>query len=454
MTAAEIASALGGARREGREWRCLCPVHDDHNPSLSLEERDGKLLVKRRAHCDQDAVIAALRQRDLWPESEPAAERRRIVAVYSYRDDRGALRFQVVRYAPKDFKQRRPNGSDDQFIWNMREVEPLPYRLPELLADPDATVFVCEGEKDADNLGDRGFVTTSNHGGAGKWRSEISHWLAGRNVVILPHNDEPGRAHADDVARKLAGIAASVRILELPNLPPKGGDVSNWLAAGGTAEELERLAAEAPEPDEYDAKTKEPLLLPVNPATLEGLPVPERHWLVPHWIPMSRATSLYGGGGEGKTLLAQLLATACAIEGGKWVGLPVKRCNVLLFFCEDDIKEMHRRQADINAYYRCTFADLDAMRWLPRLGDDNTLMVFDNGRACPTPLFDQLLSAAKDHHAELVVTDTLADIFAGDENDRGQSRLFAQSALGHLARQTGAASLTLAHPSLSGSAKW
>ena len=94
---------------------------------------------------------------------------------------------------------------------------------------------------------------------------------------------------------------------------------------------------------------------------------------------MKRATSLYGSGGEGKTLLAQTLATACAI-GAKWLGLTVRQCNSILFFAEDDIDEMHRRQADINNCYGCDFADLGAMRWLPRLGDDNTLMSFDSNR--------------------------------------------------------------------------
>ena len=191
--------------------------------------------------------------------------------------------------------------------------------------------------------------------------------------------------------------------------------------------------------------------LPVDPATLVGMPVPPRQWLVQNWIPLVRATSLYGAGGEGKTLLAQMLATACAL-GAKWLGVPVRQCNSLLHFCEDDLDEMHRRQDDINRHFGCTFADLSPMRWLPRLGDDNSLMVFENGRARHTPLFDELLNLAKQHSAQLIVTDTLADVFAGNENDRGHSRQFAQGALGLLARETRGATLTLAHPSLTGSA--
>jgi RecA-family ATPase len=203
-------------------------------------------------------------------------------------------------------------------------------------------------------------------------------------------------------------------------------------------------------PNGHDGAPTAPLVV-IDPTTLHGLPIPERRWLVPDWIPMARATSLYGGGGEGKTLLAQQLATACAIVGGKWLGLPVRQCNSLLMFCEDDLDEMHRRQEDINRCYGCTLADLGAMRWLPRLGEDNSLMAFENGRARRTRLFGELLTAAVEHHAGLVITDTLADVFSGNENDRAQARQFAQAALGHIARATGAASLTLAHPSLTGS---
>ena len=215
-------------------------------------------------------------------------------------------------------------------------------------------------------------------------------------------------------------------------------------------QEAEDVFPVRPRINGHDSSTP-PSFLPVDPATLDGVPVPPRQWLVPNWIPLVRATSLYGAGGEGKTLLAQMLATACAL-GAKWLGVPVRQCNSLLHFCEDDLDEMHRRQDDINRHYGCSLTDLSPMRWLPRLGDDNSLMVFENGHACHTPLFDELLSLAKDHRAELIVIDTLADVFAGNENDRGHSRQFAQGALGLLARETGGATLTLAHPSLTGSA--
>lgn len=192
-------------------------------------------------------------------------------------------------------------------------------------------------------------------------------------------------------------------------------------------------------------------LRPINPTTLTDVGIPPREWLVPDWIPMLRASVLYGEGGRGKTLLLQMLATAGALKDRTWLGLPVTPCRSVLFFCEDDLEEMHRRQADINRYYNCTFDDLGAMLWLPRLADDNVLATFDrDGALRRTPLFEQLLGCARDRGARLVLTDTLADIFDDNENDRGKARKYVQGTLAYLAREINGASITAAHPSRAG----
>jgi RecA-family ATPase len=196
------------------------------------------------------------------------------------------------------------------------------------------------------------------------------------------------------------------------------------------------------------APPQEPLVA-VDPVALFGIPAPHRQWLVADWIPMSRVTAIYGAGGEGKTILGQMLATACAIDK-PWLGLRTRQCNSVLLYCEDDLDEMHRRQEDINQFYGCGFEDLGAMKWLPRLGCDNALASFHDGRMLRTELFDQLLAAAKEHEAQLVIPDTLADVFAGNENDRAQARAFAQGVLGLLAREITGAVVTLAHPSRAG----
>jgi predicted P-loop ATPase len=167
-----------------------------------------------------------------------------IVAAYDYCDEASTLLFQVVRLRPKTFRQRRPDGNGG-YVWNLKGISPVPYRLPEMLkADPASIVFVAEGEKDVDALRALHFAATCNAGGAEKWRADFAKYLKGRRVVILPDNDEAGERHAAMVERSLTGIAASVALLRLPGLPAKG-DVSDWLAAGGTAEDLEALASAA-----------------------------------------------------------------------------------------------------------------------------------------------------------------------------------------------------------------
>ena len=223
-----------------------CPCHADDKPSLSVNTgKDGTVLVHcQTGGCSQDAVVAALRERGLWPEAK-ASPNGKPVAVYQYFDEGGALLFEAVKFHPKRFSQRRPDGNGG-YVYKLDGVRRVLYHLPQLVAAmPDETVYIVEGEKDADRLRGLGFVATTSPMGAGKWRSEYADTLAGRNVRILPDNDGPGHSHAQDVAASLVGVAADVHILELPDLP-EHGDVSDWLDNGGSAEELLSLADAAP----------------------------------------------------------------------------------------------------------------------------------------------------------------------------------------------------------------
>jgi putative DNA primase/helicase len=189
------------------------------------------------------------------PTTKPTGRRTgrgRLVATYDYRSSEGVLLLQAVREEPKGFKLRRPDDRGG-WIWSMEGVERVLYNLPALTrADSSQSVFVVEGEKDADNLANIGLVATTNPGGAGKFRAEHADTLRHRKVVILPDNDDAGRAHCQQVAQLLYGIAAEIRVLELPKLREKG-DASDWLAglpAQWSAEkrraELECLAGGAP----------------------------------------------------------------------------------------------------------------------------------------------------------------------------------------------------------------
>ena len=187
-----------------------------------------------------------------WPSEQQPMQT--VAAAYDYCDEAGALVFQVLRYEPKTFRQRRPEGSG--WSYSVKGVRKLPYRLPELLASPDALVFITEGEKDADALAALGLVATCNAGGAGKWGADHAQFLVGRAVVVLPDSDEAGANHAAIVRRSLRSIAKSVTVISLPDLPEKG-DVTDWLAAGGTAQALQELAQQATVQAAPQAQAKE-----------------------------------------------------------------------------------------------------------------------------------------------------------------------------------------------------
>ena len=157
---------------------------------------------------------------------------RQIVATYGYTDESGQLLFECVRYEPKDFRQRRPDGQRRMDLELVQGVRLVPYRLPQVIAAD--TVYVVEGEKDVATLERLGVVATCNPMGAGKWRSGYNAWFRDKRVIILPDQDEVGIAHGNNVARHLATVAASVRIVNVP----EGKDVTEW---SGTAEDLKQL---------------------------------------------------------------------------------------------------------------------------------------------------------------------------------------------------------------------
>lgn len=230
--------ALKASGSKGRGSKWTCPAHEDRNPSLSVHEGDGgKVLVHCHAGCTLDDILAAvgLTRRGLFPDGDERKDRRND-ATYDYCDEKGNLLFQVVRFDPKDFRQRRPDGNGG-WIWNLDGVRRVPYRLGDVIRGVEAgrPIYVVEGEKDADALAALGLVATTNPGGAGKWLPEFNVHLRGADVIVIADRDDVGRNHARGVARSLEGAAASVEVYE-PPAPHK--DVSDLLGAGGSLEEL------------------------------------------------------------------------------------------------------------------------------------------------------------------------------------------------------------------------
>jgi hypothetical protein len=351
MNAYELTEALGG-KWMNTYGKAHCPVaeahsHGDQNMSFSINEKDDMLLVKCHAGCDQETVVERLKELGYWPGSPhqlivpngnyvngttalaPRATESvtRIVAQYDYTDEHGAMLYQSIRLDPKDFRQRQPDGKGG-WLNNLHGVRRVLYKLPELLrASSSRMVFIVEGEKDVDRLRKIGFVATTNAMGAGKWLPEYNVSLKGRNVTILPDNDDVGRKHAEQVAHHLVAVAASVRIVYLPGLPDHG-DVSDWLDAGGHRPALEEIVTQtSPQPKPQPSYPVQTLATLMDKPHEVGVQIVEgilwERWT--HW--------LFSKPNTGKTVF--LIAVGLHVAAGKpFLGRAVKQSPVL-FISED-----------------------------------------------------------------------------------------------------------------------
>jgi hypothetical protein len=254
MIALEFARHITGAkpRQNSPWWDGRCPAHDDRRASLSWCDGDRGLIVKCHASCALEAIArgAHVGIADLFLVAPQGSNWTARTVTYDYTDAVGALRYQVVRFEPKDFRCRRPDGAGG-WIWNLQGIAPLLYRLRSL---PGARrAWVAEGERDADTLAAAGLTATTNHGGAGKWRGEHTAALVAAavpEVIALRDNDRAGAAHQAEVVRACVAAGLRVKRVELSGLPPlrdkHGEDVTDWLALGHTVAELEALAEAAP----------------------------------------------------------------------------------------------------------------------------------------------------------------------------------------------------------------
>jgi hypothetical protein len=275
----------------------ICPAHDDSKPSLSLSEGDdGKALLYCHAGCDIREVADALglEMSALFSGSDTGA----VVATYVYEDEEGVPLYRVVRLSPKGFYQQRYTG--EGYESGLGDVRRVPYRLPDLVGlKPGDTVYIVEGEKDADNLR-RAFdvASTTILGGAGKWRDEYAAPFSGLNVVVVVDKDDPGRAWGERLTLALTGHAASVQVVA----PAVGKDITDHILAGFG---LGELVVEGDGLDEFG---------PLDWTTYEA---EETDWLVEPYIPKGGRVLAFGPAGSLKSLWAMWVAARLAKDGKK-----------------------------------------------------------------------------------------------------------------------------------------
>ena len=184
----------------------------------------------------------------------------------------------------------------------------------------------------------------------------------------------------------------------------------------------------------------------INAASLAGKQVPRQHWLVEDLIPEGNVTLLSGDGATGKSLLALQLAVAVA-TGSHWIGLKPQAGSVLFLSAEDEIEELHRRLVRIAP-------KLDALGQLtiiPLAGKDAVLSApaGRDGLLKPTAIYTALRHIVEKRRPTLLVLDTLADLFGGDEIKKVHVRQFLNM-LRELAIEFDVTVLLLSHPSQAG----
>jgi len=399
MDAKLIAAALGRSRPAANgEWLASCPVVDhgqgngDRNPSLSVTDSDGKLLLKCHGGCSQHDVWAAVRDLGLLPQlSEwveplvirpinghhpapvqiprtpvqfpPAPVQLHLTGEWEYVDEHGVVLFVKQRFKTSDSKGKTYKllrvMSDGTRQASMQGARVIPYRLADVLEAKlqGKPVFLCEGEKAADALASIGVFTSTSHTGAGSWPAANSTWFADLNIVLVPDNDAPGYRYASLVASALLPIAKSVRLLALPVGHTQ--DAFEWVAAGGDKAQLMALCkglqpvldaesivylpppAEDVEPAielliDADEFTPEPALEPAESKiriepwdTIQDEPV---EWLIQDVLPRKGFSALFGPPGSFKSFVALDIAHSVA-TGTAWMGKEVSTPGAVLYIC-------------------------------------------------------------------------------------------------------------------------
>jgi RecA-family ATPase len=393
------------------------------------------------------------------------------------------LLYQNVRYwtdyeTPGDwdktFRTRMPDGNGG-WKWSLADLKGrrVLYKWPELAKYPDATVFVCEGEKNVDHITPLECCAVTVCGDT-HWTQDCVQALAGRHVFILQDNDTKGIKRAQQAAKALHGTARSIRVVKLPDLP-EAGDVSDWLDAGNSVEELYRICLETKEwkpedseqqqqqddefgdelgagKDDAAAADDKPTPFPwLNMSTWDRDPIPERQWAIRDRVPLRQAGLFSGQGGTGKSII-ELMKDVAHVSAKDWLGSMPEPGPAFYLGAEDDKDEIQIRLAAIASHYGVTFKELidDGLHVLPLLGQDATLCaVTKGGKVEVTGLYKQLFEEAGDVKPKNISIDTLARAFAGNELDRNQVYGFVQH-MQALAMVANGSVTVLSHPSLAG----
>lgn len=308
-----ILQTLGGTRTKENEIMVHCPAHEDRNPSLSITEQNGKLLVKCFAGCDQESVIQGLRDRGLWPDS-PRTHNAGIphhwhgkprTGLWEYRGLKGELLGYVARFDGPDGKDVVPFFKRTGAGWKAGAAQ-TPRFLYGLhtLASHLGPILICEGEKATDaaqRLAPDYACMTWPGGSKAVGKADFSP-LSGRDVVVWPDADEPGRKAAQAILEALKRVGAgSVRILTPPDGKTEGWDAADALKEGWSPEDCKAFieaTLSATDPTKVSPREKlKALTVQKEYVAMLG----KEMWLVQNLIIKGQILTIIAKSGGGKT---------------------------------------------------------------------------------------------------------------------------------------------------------
>jgi hypothetical protein len=376
MSAQQIATTLGNAKKVGNGYLASCPVPDhgqgngDKNPSLSVTDgEDGNILFKCHGGCDQHTVFNAIKDMGLLPQLPDRPEylsnvRPIMPAIpvleheWFYSDENEMPLFVKQRFKTFDAKGKTYKTlrimADGSRVGKLGDCRIVPYRLFELqqAVTNGKVVYIAEGEKAVDALCSLGVTATTSHAGAGGWNPDLNQYFSGANVVVLPDNDVAGWGYATKIVESLLPVVKSIRVLDLPHLSHKE-DAFEWVNKyAQDRSTLAQIAKACPivestdqvktpqrlietPPDPFLTHNNEPKedqpnsrkkLLVESWDSIKDEPV---EWLVESIIPKKAFVALYAPPASWKSFISLDLAEAIA-TGRDWMGCRIPQKGAVL----------------------------------------------------------------------------------------------------------------------------
>jgi 5S rRNA maturation endonuclease (ribonuclease M5) len=383
-------------RKIGTELYARCPFHDDgKKPNFRVKVEDNSWFcdvcdtgggpvefVSKKTGRDKKEVYKEMIQKQnghTVTANSQGGPKPKIIATYDYTDAMGNMLYQVCRFDPKDFRQRR-KGTDGEWIWKLEGVERVLYKLPELLSEKAMLIWIVEGEKDVETLRDIRQVATTNVGGAKKWSDAYSQTLKGKEVAVCGDNDEAGREHAKRIIESLEPYAKAVRHVQIP---AGFKDVSDYRKSFDTnvkfAEAMEGLFLNAPVIGVASLPIKS--IVELRQEYIEHIKSSKTRLLnLKDWIPAlgcvrplvsGELVSIIGDTGTSKTYVLQQIAYMCkvptllfemelpgALTYERFIGLARSKSGA-------EVEAIYQREEtmddnDLSHVYTCTKAGLTA----------------------------------------------------------------------------------------------